>query len=218
MIKIINKLIYFILAISVLVASVVFLINLYVLKTGEKNMVSIDDSEPAGYILVFGASVYGNKVSHALSQRLDTAYDIYKSGKSNKIVVSGDHQTKDYNEVSAMKNYLVEKGVPEIAIIMDHNGIDTFSSVKDMKDNYPDENFIFVTQEEHLKRALYYAEKLNINAFGVPCENYSYKQADYQSKREFLARMKAFVLCDILKNDTEKLEKIFEIINYEDFD
>ena len=101
---------------------------------------------------------------------------------------------------------------------MDHNGIDTFTSVKDIKVNYPDKDFVFVTQEEHLKRALYFAKKLGIEAIGVSCDNYSDEQVEYQTKREFLARIKAFVLCDICKNDTDKLNKLLEMINYENID
>ena len=218
MIKFIKKIIYTLLILSILLASGVFLINLYVLKTGENNIVSEDKLTNVPYVLVFGASVYGNKVSHALSQRLDKTYELYNKGKADKIIVSGDHQTTDYNEVNAMKNYLIKKGIPETDILMDHNGIDTFTSVKDIKVNYPDKDFVFVTQEEHLKRALYFAKKLGIEAIGVSCDNYSDEQVEYQTKREFLARIKAFVLCDICKNDTDKLNKLLEMINYENID
>lgn len=221
MIRIINKLIYFIITLIIILALVVFGINLYVLKTGEKNIRNVDTVSDAPYILVFGASVNGNKVSHALSQRLDMVYDLYKNDKAEKIIVSGDHLLKDYNEVSAMKDYLVKKGIPENYIIMDHSGIDTFNSVSHLKDNFNPESVIFVTQDEHLKRALYFAKKLGVNAYGVACEDYSEEQLNFQQKREFLARMKAFILCEFLNNDTEKLNRINEwlkLVYNENFD
>lgn len=221
MIKIIKGVIYFIISIVLIFSFACFCANLYVLKTGDKNIRNKDTVESAPYILVFGASVNGNKVSHALSQRLDTVYDLYKNGKAENIIVSGDHLLKDYNEVSAMKDYLVKKGVPENHIVMDHSGIDTFNSVSHLKDNFNPESVIFVTQNEHLKRALYFAEKLGVNAYGVACEDYSEEQLNYQQKREFLARMKAFILCEFLNNDTEKLEKINEklkLVYNENFD
>lgn len=221
MIKIIKGVICFIISIVLIFSFACFCANFYVLKTGDKNIRNKDTVESAPYILVFGASVNGNKVSHALSQRLDTVYDLYKNGKAENIIVSGDHLLKDYNEVSAMKDYLVKKGVPENHIVMDHSGIDTFNSVSHLKDNFNPESVIFVTQNEHLKRALYFAKKLGVNAYGVACEDYSEEQLNYQQKREFLARMKAFILCEFLNNDTEKLEKINEklkLVYNENFD
>ena len=221
MIKIIKKIIYLIISLILVLALAVFSANLYVLKAGEKNIKNKDTVANAPYILVFGASVNGNKVSHVLSQRLDTVYDLYKNKKTEKIIVSGDHLLKDYNEVQAMKDYLIKKGVPESSIVMDHSGIDTFNSVSHLKENFNPESVILVTQSEHLKRALYFAKKIGVNAYGVACEDYSGEQLNYQHKREFLARMKAFILCEIFKNDTEKLDKINEklkLVYNENFD
>ena len=221
MIKIIKGIVCFIVSIVFVFSLAVFCANLYVLKTGEKNIRTKDTVADAPYILVFGASVNGNKVSHVLSQRLDTVYELYKNKKAEKIIVSGDHLLKDYNEVSAMKDYLVKKGIPENSIVMDHSGIDTYNSVSHLKENFNPESVIFVTQNEHLKRALYFAKKLDVNAYGVACEDYSGEQLDFQQKREFLARMKAFILCEFLNNDTEKLNKLNEwlkLVYNENFD
>ncbi len=221
MIKLIKTFLSFIISLILVLALAVFSANLYVLKTGEKNIRSKDTVTNAPYILVFGASVNGNKVSHALSQRLDTVYNLYSNNKAEKIIVSGDHLLKDYNEVQAMKDYLIKKGVPGNSIVMDHSGIDTFNSVSHLKENFNPDSVIFVTQNEHLKRALYFAKKLDVNAYGVACEDYSGEQLNYQHKREFLARMKAFILCEFLNNDTEKLEKINEklkLVYNENFD
>lgn len=218
MVKLFKNILWTIITFVLLFGLIVFLANLYVVKTGEKKLADINNVENAPYILVFGASVRGNTVSHALSQRLDTAYNLYKNNKSDKIIVSGDHIQNDYNEVQAMKNYLVKKGVPENKIFMDHSGIDTFVSVLRLKENYNPDSVIFVTQEEHLKRALYFAKKIDVNAVGVPCENYSDEQFMYQTKREFLARMKAFILCEILDKDIEKFNELLKLVYDEDFD
>ncbi|MBR4893085.1 MAG: YdcF family protein [Clostridia bacterium] len=189
--------------------------NVHVLKTGEKYIKNSYDVPESEYLLVFGASVQGNEVSFTLSQRLNKAIELYNNKKCEKIIVSGDHSTNDYNEVKAMKDYLVNSGIDENKIIMDHLGIDTFNSVEGLKENVNLNNAIFVTHEQHLKRALYYAEKLGINAYGVSCDNYSGENLKQQNKREFLARVKAFILCEIMDNDINKLNKLTKKIEYE---
>lgn len=218
MIKLFKKLICTVISIILIAALLVIFANFHVIKTGEKKITDLNNIDSAPYILVFGASVKGNVVSHVLSQRLDTAYNLYESKKAEKVIVSGDHIQNDYNEVQAMKNYLIKKGIPEDKILMDHSGIDTFVSVLRLKENYNPDNVIFVTQEEHLKRALYFAGKLGVNAVGVPCENYSDEQLAFQTKREFLARMKAFVVCEILDNDIDKFNELLKLVYDEDFD
>lgn len=215
--KVVKWTISVILLIVLLCVVTVFSINSYVMITGKKRVYDIDDVPKSTYTLVFGASVYGNLVSHALSQRLDTTYDIYKNGKTDMIIVSGDHSTEDYNEVKAMRDYLIKKGIPEDNIIMDHSGLETYDSISRAQANLSPDSIIFVTQPEHLIRALYIADKLSVNAYGVACEDYSEEQQSYQRSREFLARMKAFLQCDIFKNDPEKLEKVMELVPYENF-
>ncbi len=86
--------------------------------------------ENTDVILVLGARVTPQKEpSLMLAQRLDTAIKVYNEGYSNKIIVSGDHDSVYYNEVGVMKAYLVEKGIPEKDIFMDHAGFSTYESM-----------------------------------------------------------------------------------------
>jgi len=210
MFGIINKIIWSVLSFVLMVAIFVFSINIYVLDTGGNKVV--DDINEAEYsvIVTFGASVYGNRVSPVLAKRLDKVYEVYTKKNVGKIIVSGDHQSNDYNEVKAMKDYLVKKGIPEGIISMDHSGIDTYHSVCGLKKQAADESFMFITQEEHLKRALYYAEKTGVDAVGIMCDNYESTEYEFQKKREFLARMKAFVLCDLFDGEVNKYNSTIE--------
>jgi vancomycin permeability regulator SanA len=157
----------------------------------------VADVPETEYTLVFGASVYGNSVSDILANRLDKAVEIYRSGKTKKIIVSGDNRAKDYNEVKAMKDYLIEKNIPEDAILADRSGIDTYMSVSHAKENLSSNKIIMISQKLHLIRAMYIAKKLKIDAYGVSCGEYSEDEEEYQKTREFFARIKAFMECDL---------------------
>ena len=171
-------------------------INWYVLRVG-KALVA-EQPKTADAIIVPGASVYGNQVSSALAQRLDTAFELYLEGYAENIIVSGDHGTKDYNEVNAMKNYLMEKGVPQERIFMDHAGFSTYDTVYRAKDIFKVEQALIVTQTEHLYRALYVAKALGLSAVGISAGEYGESLKETQRVREIFARVKAFLQCEIL--------------------
>ena len=82
-------------------------------------------------ILVLGCGVNPDgSLSYMLRDRLNLAYDVYTLGTSDKILMSGDHGKTDYNEVRAMKNYMMNQGVTEESdIFMDHAGFSTYESL-----------------------------------------------------------------------------------------
>ncbi len=178
-------------------------INLYVYRVGQ-SLVS-EHPQKADAIIVLGASVYGNTVSKTLAQRLDTACELYQNGYAEDIIVSGDHGTKDYNEVNAMKSYLVKKGVPESHIFMDHAGFSTYDTVYRAKEIFKVEQALIVSQREHLYRALYVAKSLDFNAVGVSAGDYGESLKQTQHTREMFARVKAFLQCEILHPEPEFL-------------
>ncbi|MBQ7792750.1 MAG: YdcF family protein [Clostridia bacterium] len=181
----------------------IFGINRYVCRVGETYMTEVPKTSDA--VIVLGASVFGNTVSHVLADRLDEAYDVYCNGYAPKIIVSGDHGTKDYNEVKAMRDYLVKKGVPATDIFMDHAGFSTYDTVYRAKEIFQVKKAIIVTQEDHLIRALYIANRLGLPAEGISAGNYPLGEAAVQKIREPLARIKAFLQCEILHPEPEFL-------------
>ena len=197
MLKIIRNVAIVILSLVLLFALLICCINLRVKTSGKSQIYSLEKVPESSAILVFGASVYGNSVSDILARRLDTAIDIYKLNKADKIIVSGDHSSSDYNEVKAMKEYLCERGIPEEAVFMDHSGLETYDSVYRAKNVFKENSVIMVSQELHIIRALYIADRIGLKAYGVSCGNYSNSELKFQKKREFFARMKAFVQCEV---------------------
>lgn len=147
----------------------------------------------ADCILVLGCGVREDgSPSLMLRDRLETGIALYQAGAAPKLLMSGDHGRKDYDEVNLMKSYAMERGVPSEDIFMDHAGFSTYDSMVRARDIFCAENIIVVSQEYHLYRALYLAEKLGLEAYGVPALDVNYRGQTYRELREMLARAKDF--------------------------
>ena len=99
--------------------------------------------------------------------RIDSAIDLYDAGKVSKILVSGDNSTVDHDEVDPVRTYLLKKGIPDHAIVLDHAGVDTYSSMYRTRSVFGVSSVIITTQSFHLPRAVFIARALGIRAYGV---------------------------------------------------
>lgn len=167
-------------------------VNGYVRITSEKEIASIEElqemEEKIDAVLVLGAQVRADgSPSVMLRERLDTGIQIYQSGLTDRIIMSGDHGSDDYDEVNVMKDYAVERGVPSEHIFMDHAGFSTYESMYRAKEIFQAENIIVVTQNYHLYRALYDAEAMGLQAKGVACDTAVYSGDTYRKIREMAA-------------------------------
>ncbi|SDD40252.1 protein SanA, affects membrane permeability for vancomycin [Paenibacillus sp. UNCCL117] len=189
------------LALAGLMGCTTFLVvNEYVLQSGDAYILPKDELPQVEAAIVLGASVYSNgKVSDILRDRLDTAYDLYVSGLASRIIVSGDHASDDYDEVNAMKNYLMKKGVRDAHIFMDHAGFNTYDSMYRAQAVFQAQNLIIVTQDYHLKRAIYVARALGIEAVGAASDKQAYRDIRKYEAREVLARVKDFLNVHFMK-------------------
>jgi len=190
--------IYF--AVLMLLAGLIVLgLDRYVVLSVRSRVVKPEDAGEADCILVLGCGLKDGKPGQHLSRRLDTAIALYKSGAAPKILMSGDHGREDYDEVNAMKRYAVERGVPADAILMDHAGFSTYESMVRARTVFGCESMIIVTQEFHIYRAVYDAQKQGIRAVGVCAEDcrelYSRRYNLYLDTREMLARCKDVFWC-----------------------
>ena len=139
-------------------------------------------------ILVLGCHVR----SQYLADRLTTAFGLYDMGASPKLLMTGDHGREVYDEVNYMLDKAEEHGIERKDVFTDHAGFSTYESIYRAKEIFGAERIIIVTQEYNLYRALYLAEKLGIEAYGVSASLHGYGSQDYQDMRESLARMKDF--------------------------
>lgn len=129
--------------------------------------------------------------------RIAAAKALFDSGKIERILVSGDNRTHDYNEPDAMKNALVAHGVPAEKIYCDYAGLRTLDSVVRAKEIFGQEKLVVVSQAFHCERAVFLARAHGIEAVGfVATDN---PPLAYKIKlwlRERLARVAA--VADIL--------------------
>jgi len=147
--------------------------------------------------VVLGARVYPDgRVSAVLRDRLDTAIALYKAGKVKKLLMSGDNRHLKYNEVTAMRNYAIRGGVPSDDVVRDFAGFRTFDSMYRAKEIWGLDTFYVVSQSFHLPRALYIAQKLGVNAYGVATAEKHYRVIPRLIIREQFAQVLAWV--DIL--------------------
>ena len=168
-------------------------INGYILEYSKKYIVSEKGSlEKSEVVIILGAKVYKDKLSSILQDRVDTAIEIYQAGKVKKILISGDHGQDDYDEVNAIKSYLLLKEVLEEDIFTDHAGFSTYDSMYRAKHIFGVESAIISTQSFHLPRSIYIARKLGIEAYGFPAEKRIYGKEINNYIRESFAMVKAW--------------------------
>lgn len=113
------------------------------------------DLEPAEVILIFGNKVEENgEASPRLQSRLDKGLELYEAGLAPLIIVSGGTGKEGFDESAVMKEYLVDHGVPEIAIHQDAKGVNTYWTAMNLRTQYPDlSRVIVVSQHYHVFRA-----------------------------------------------------------------
>jgi vancomycin permeability regulator SanA len=147
-------------------------------------------------ILVLGAGVWsGNRPSPMLEDRLNQGIELYNEGVSKRLLMSGDHGRKEYDEVNVMKSFAIDNGIRSEDIFMDHAGFSTYDSMYRARDIFQADKIVIVTQGYHMYRALYVANRLGIEAYGVTADPREYSGQNYRELREMLARVKDSIFC-----------------------
>ena len=174
---------------------VVMLINFHLITSTKKQILENDLSKLKNVdcVIILGAGVLEDSPSPMLQDRLNVGIKLYKDGVVPKIIMSGDHGRKEYDEVNVMKEYAIDNGVPSVDIFMDHAGFSTYDSIYRAKEIFGAKNIIIVTQEYHLYRAIYISNSLGLNAYGVSADPRKYSGQLYRELREILARNKDFI-------------------------
>ncbi|MBQ1962227.1 MAG: YdcF family protein [Clostridia bacterium] len=145
-------------------------------------------------IIVLGCGVRpDNTPSHMLEDRLKTGIALFESNAAPKLLMSGDHGRKDYDEVNVMKNFAMKNGIASSDIFMDHAGFSSYETIYRAKEIFKVKRAIIVTQEYHLYRTLYLAEALGLEAYGVSADLRTYRGQFERDLRELLARSKDFI-------------------------
>lgn len=173
-----------------------FLTRWVVYWTIKDYIYSVDAVPDYKVAIVFGAGL--NRIGQpttVLRDRVEVAVSLYKKGKVERLLFSGDNRTDNYNEPLAMQNYAINLGVPKEAIVLDFGGRRTYDTCYRAKAIFVVDEAILVTQSFHLARALYTCKKLGIKAAGVPSDIHPYRKVTlfYWNIRETMATINALI-------------------------
>ena len=128
--------------------------------------------------------------------RIDTAVKLYTARKIRSILVSGDNRNKNYNEPASMWKALIAQWIPKEVIYYDYAGLRTLDSIIRAKEIFWQNSFTIISQDFHLKRALYIAQWFHIQAIGFSAWEIDFFIAPRVYLREIGARFMAYI--DIL--------------------
>jgi len=188
----------------------IFLVNVVIYVESKpyiyKNIEDVGETQVA---LIPGAAILKNGgVSPIFRDRVDKAIELYKTQKVSKILVSGDNSTVAHNEVNPVRNYLLEKGIPDEDIFLDHAGFDTYSTMYRARDVFEVGSIVISTQSFHLPRSIFIAHMLGLEAYGVSADSGNILFKNYI--REIFANEKA-VLDLILHRQPKYLGEVIPI-------
>lgn len=195
--KVVQRLLTVVGCVAAVTAVTALGINTHVKAVGGARILTPQEAaglEDVDCIVVLGCLVREDGTpSDMLRDRLRRGVTLYEDGVAPKLLMSGDHGREEYNEVEAMKEYAVEAGVPSADVFMDHAGFSTYESMYRARDVFGAKKIVVVTQEYHLYRALYIAEQLGLEAYGVASDYQTYYGQTKRDVREVLARVKDYV-------------------------
>ena len=208
--KIIKTIIWVVCIISALSITIVLVCNQLVVNNAKGK--AFDDIDSIKYNevgLLLGTTPQariGRITNYFFVYRIDAAEQLYKAGKIEKILISGDEHSLDgVNEPECMRDSLVARCVPASAIILDGKGYRTICSVINANKVYGLKSFTIISQKFHNERAIYQAEHLGLDVENIQAYNAKdpkSRRAYLTTVREYFARVKMFL--DLMTAKTDR--------------
>ena len=196
--KILFRVFIVLLAVFILTVIITIATNIYMIHKSKPSVISHDEAlelEDVDCIIVLGCYVRPDGTpSNMLYDRLSVGTELYLDGAAPKLLMSGDHGREEYDEVNTMKDFATALEIPSEDVFMDHAGFSTYDSMYRARDIFGCKKVIIVTQEYHLYRALYVAEELGLEAYGVSADLRTYAGQWTRDIREVAARTKDFFM------------------------
>jgi SanA protein len=143
-----------------------------------------------GLFLGTGKFLSSGRINLYYKYRIEAAVSVFKAGKVDFILVSGDNSTKDYDEPSTIKNDLIKNGIPADRIYLDYAGFRTLDSVVRCKEIFGQSSITVISQQFHNKRAIFIAKRKGIDAVGFNAKDVNIHYGFKTQLREKFARIK----------------------------
>ena len=191
----------------VLLLLIFFSYNIIDWTTDGQILTDINKIQPKKVGLVLGTSKYVISGGRNLffKYRIDATVELYKVGKIQHILVSGDNGHKSYNEPEEMRKELIKQGIPSNKITLDYAGFRTFDSMIRCKEVFCQSDITLITQRFHLHRAIFLANRFNIKVVGFEAQDVPEHYALKTRVREYFARVKALLDIYILNTSPKFL-------------
>ncbi len=188
--------------------------NVWIIKSTESR-IYFDLTELPNHkvALVLGTShrVVGGGPNPYFRKRIETAAALYKLGKIEHFILSGDNRTMSYNEPWEMRKALLKEGVPDSVITLDYAGLRTLDSIVRSKEVFGQDTITIITQPFHSYRALFISQYYKIEAVAMLAEEPGLDESLKVRIREYLARTKAVLDLYIFKTSPKHLGRKEEI-------
>ncbi len=186
----------FILVCACVTLLLVGLARIAMIISAKERTFDISSVPSAQVAIVPGAGITADdRPTLALRDRIDGAIVLYRAGKVQKILMSGDNSSIYYNEPGVMTNYAIQQGIPESDIVQDFAGRRTYDTCYRAKEIFGLETVIITTQQYHLPRMVFLCDQLGLNTYGIPVEQSDYLPNRYLfwKMREVLATLAAYI-------------------------
>ena len=191
-----KKVKYMVLLAIIIPLLLLFFANYAIVNTAENkvfNTTSSIEYNRVGLLLGTSKLLKNGRVNLFYLYRVDAAVALYKAGKVEFILVSGDNSTVHNDEPTDFKNDLIANGIPAEKIVLDYAGFRTLDSAVRAKEIFGLTQVTFISQKFHNERAIYLAEKHGIEAIGFNAKDVGGQSGTKVMLREYLARVKVFV-------------------------
>lgn len=199
--KVLKKIIWMVGIMTVICIVIIYICNQIVVNNARGKVFSDIDSiryNKVGLLLGTTPQARFDRITnYFFIYRIDAAEELYKAGKIEQILISGDENSLDgINEPECMRDSLVARGIPASAIILDGKGYRTICSIINANKVYGLKSFTIISQEFHNERAIYQAEHLGLNVENLQAYNAKMpksRRAFLTTIREYFARVKMFI-------------------------
>jgi vancomycin permeability regulator SanA len=190
-------------AVGLLVSSAALLGARHIIARQASDVHGLENSPSRPVTLVLGCAptLPSGRENRYFRYRIDRAAELFHAGKTDYLLVSGDNSREDYDEPTAMKEALMDLGVPSDRIFIDYAGFSTLDSVVRAREVFGQDTLIIVTQPDHAMRALYIAEAKGIDAVGVAARDVGSRSGMKTRARESLARVKTILDVHVLNRE-----------------
>jgi SanA protein len=209
-----KKIVYTSLILFLSIGILVILCNLQVNRKAEQYLYRDVQHIPhnkVGLLLGTSKKLSNGRSNLYFANRIQAAVDLYKAGKIDRIIISGDNSTHQYNEPQDMKDALLQHHIPDSVIYLDYAGFRTFDSVVRCKEIFGQHTITIISQKFHNARAIFIARQNNMVAVGFNAPDVNQYAGFKTNIRELFARVKLFIDLFIIDQQPKFLGEQIEI-------